>query len=399
LTVTNPANGCTASDTAVVTQNTTTPSCLITPPGQPPLCGTTGNSLTAAAGGSTYAWSLNAAAITNGWSITNQAGNSITYTTGTGTATFTLLVTGANGCTSMCTLNVSCQSLQAEFCTLTQGAYGNRNGVFNGLRRDALIAQLLSVGPLTIGKSGARSITFSNSTSAVNCIIDSMPAGGTPSAFPASLGNVSTPPSNCNALAPVTGGKGRFRNVLIGQTLALSFNVRLDTHGLGSWNLCGAFVTKRSPQDVGQTFTIPSSVLTALTNLGLPRTVNGLLELANRALAGQPTGGATFSDINAAVDAINTGFDECRTLVNCNGAVVHLNVPNGGWPNGLDWRREERGRPADFVAFTNSLDSFGSITNTRYPLGRDAGVAAGFEAEPVYSFRDWLLPLLREQRR
>ena len=80
-----------------------------------------------------------------------------------------------------------------------------------------------------------------------------------------------------------------------------------------------------------------------------------------------------------------------------NGVIVHLNVPNGVWPNGLDQRYEERGRPADFVAFVNSFDSFGSITNTRYPLGQEMGVAPGFEAEPVYSFRDWLLPSLRSQ--
>jgi len=40
-----------------------------------------------------------------------------------------------------------------------------------------------------------------------------------------------------------------------------------------------------------------------------------VLELANRALAVLPTGGASLSDINAAVDAINRGFDECRAPV------------------------------------------------------------------------------------
>ena len=32
---------------------------------------------------------------------------------------------------------------------------------------------------------------------------------------------------------------------------------------------------------------------------------------------GQPMGNASLSDINAAIDAINTGFDGCRTLVTC----------------------------------------------------------------------------------
>ena len=45
--------------------------------------------------------------------------------------------------------------------------------------------------------------------------------------------------------------------------------------------------------------------------------VSGLLDLANRALAGVQTGSVKASDINAAVDTINTGFDECRMLVAC----------------------------------------------------------------------------------
>ena len=63
---------------------------------------------------------------------------------------------------------------------------------------------------------------------------------------------------------------------------------------------------------------IPQSVLTALAGLGLPQTVGGVLELGNRALGAQPTGGATLSSVNAAVDAINKLFDECRWLIGCN---------------------------------------------------------------------------------
>jgi hypothetical protein len=417
LTVTNPANGCTSTATATVGQNTTSPNCLIATPSQLPVCGSAGNTLSANTGdAAVIVWSLNPAAVSAGWAITGGQGTStITYTAGTGPATFTLALTGANGCTSTCGLNLSCATPLGNFCTLTQGAYGNRNGRFNGIRRDALIAQLLNATPLTLGKTAARSITYANNAaSTVDCIIGTMPAGGTASAFPSGL-NVSIPPSACGALAPVIGSTGKFRNVLIGQTLALSLNVRLDMNGLGSRTLCSTFVTKRAlpgpdkllgtnddvidPADPGQTFTIPASVFTALTNLSLPHTVNGLLELANRALANQPTGGASFSNINAAVDAINRGFDECRFLISCGNGVANLGLPNGVWPNSFDPRYEERGGPADFAAFVNSLDSFSSITNTQYPLGQGAGVPAGSEAEMAYSFRDWLPPLLREQRR
>src|SRR5437016_14261974 len=69
-------------------------------------------------------------------------------------------------------------------------------------------------------------------------------------------------------------------------------------------------------------FSVPASVLSALANLGLAPTVEGLLELANRALAVLPTGGASLSDINGAVDAINRGFDECRAPSICSTVVL-----------------------------------------------------------------------------
>jgi hypothetical protein len=60
------------------------------------------------------------------------------------------------------------------------------------------------------------------------------------------------------------------------------------------------------------TKTIPQSVLTALNSLYSSPSVVNLFDLANRALGGAPTGGATLNDINAAVSAINEGFDGCR---------------------------------------------------------------------------------------
>jgi hypothetical protein len=66
-----------------------------------------------------------------------------------------------------------------------------------------------------------------------------------------------------------------------------------------------------------KTVTIPASVLTALGTLGLPITAGGVLELANRALAGQSTAGASKSDVSDAAAAVTEGFNECRTLVDC----------------------------------------------------------------------------------
>src|SRR5207249_8992618 len=82
-----------------------------------------------------------------------------------------------------------------------------------------------------------------------------------------------------------------------------------------------------------QMFSVSASVLSALANLGLAPTVEGLLELANRALAVLPTGGASLADINAAVDAINRGFDECRAPVNCSTSTVVPDSFNDSFTN------------------------------------------------------------------
>jgi len=73
-----------------------------------------------------------------------------------------------------------------------------------------------------------------------------------------------------------------------------------------------------------QTWFIPDAVINALSNpTYVPDPthrgkVSGLLDLANRALAGLPLPtGVSILDINDAVDSINTGFDECRMLVAC----------------------------------------------------------------------------------
>jgi len=50
-------------------------------------------------------------------------------------------------------------------------------------------------------------------------------------------------------------------------------------------------------------------------------TVNDLLVLANQALRGVPLSSIdaclTYSDIDAALDALNNGFDECREFCPC----------------------------------------------------------------------------------
>src|SRR5262249_41839635 len=119
--------------------------------------------------------------------------------------------------------------------------------------------------------------------------------------------------ANCNSPVLPLNKQGRWSNILLAQTVTLSLNTRYDTTlGAVAINASGHICTQG-----GGSHTVPASVLTALTNLNIPRTIAGILELANRALAAQATGGASLSDISLAADAINESFDECQTLINC----------------------------------------------------------------------------------
>jgi hypothetical protein len=110
LTVTNPTNGCAASDEEIVTLNNTPPTCNLSAPTVLPACGSSGNTLSAAEGFSNYLWSLDQDALDAGWSIAGGQGtNTITYTAGSsGPATFSVTVTDAKGCHGTCETSFSC---------------------------------------------------------------------------------------------------------------------------------------------------------------------------------------------------------------------------------------------------------------------------------------------------
>jgi hypothetical protein len=230
--------------------------------------------------------------------------------------------------------NVSAQVTQTisvpvchdQFCTLTQGFYGNKYGVacHTGELTLIMIQRLTSApfGNLVVGAPG-RSLTVDAAHSA--CITKRLPAGGTPAMIPEGdhvFGN------DCANEIPVNGGD-KFDNVLLGQTIALTLNLRVDDE-LGDLILEGEWMTTAA-SDPGEddicgtdddielpgriTKHIPMAVLTTLDDLYGSRSVNNLLALANRALGGLSTGSATLIQINEAVSSINEGFDGCRFLV------------------------------------------------------------------------------------
>jgi hypothetical protein len=317
------------------------PTCSLSPPPRIPFCGSTGNTLTATVSGgalpNTFSWTLAG----DGKLTGGQGTQTITFDIGPGGVTLFFTVSDAVGGTALCSATVICTPPPPPpaFCTLTQGSYGNAGGAFNGTRTLVLTQSLLST-DLVVGMPG-RSLRIQ--LPAAECIIQRLPANGTPRELPATLGDATLDSATCQTFPtslPVT-STGKFHNVLLGQTITLSLNTRLSA-GLGSLAICNIMTTQaalpgpdglfgtsddvRNPGPDGAlgtsddpiiTVNIPLSVTTALSALGLPRTVSGLLELANRGLAGEATGGASLGDVNAAVNAINVGFSGCRFLLRC----------------------------------------------------------------------------------
>lgn len=235
---------------------------------------------------------------------------------------------------------VPCERPQ-EFCTVTQGFWGSAagaSGKFNGKSGAEILPCLLGDG-VTVGVPGDRSLTITDAA----CILSRLPGSGTPAALPDFAVDGGVPDRTipdlvdpiCNTENPAIplNKNGRFKNTLLGQTITLALNLRMDG-ALGSYVLpptittvaalpgldgvvgepLGCMPAGADPNDdiadLGAdcdaiTWTIPSCLE------GL--TVNELLNEANRALAGLETD-CSLSDINIAVSAVNEGFDKCRFL-------------------------------------------------------------------------------------
>ncbi|MFN5223826.1 MAG: HYR domain-containing protein, partial [Bacteroidota bacterium] len=294
------------------------PTCTLTAPATLPTCGSTGNTLTAASNNATsYSWNVSG----SGWAITGGANAAtVTYTAGTGPATFTLTVTNSlNGvnCTSTCSVTFECAG--DRFCTYTQGYYGQGGGTnCTGLTTKPLLLGMLNGNPLVLG-GGSKTLTLTAADASSGCIFLRLPAGGTHAA----LNGIAT----CsNPVGIAIKNSGAFGNTLLGQTITLGFNLRVPGSALSSLQITGKYLTTAQSSGSGcvnptatavpgtnQTFVIPTAVINWL---GANNTVAGLFALANQALAGTlPSGAPSLSQINQACDAFNRGFDKCRVLV------------------------------------------------------------------------------------
>ncbi|SNR59723.1 T9SS type A sorting domain-containing protein, partial [Flavobacterium sp. ov086] len=218
-------------------------------------------------------------------------------------------------------------------CTYTQGAYGNSGGMScaGGVSytTKALIAKSLSTypgGTMTIGLAG-KSVLVSNNTADINGVIAFLPGGGGSKVLP--NGNL-----HISALTASYLKNGKINNTLLAQTITLGLNLGIDSE-LSKFKLqagilavaqpdggCGSKTPKvRSCNPDGTVsneykfYTIPNTVV---SKLGGDKTVGDLFNLANQALGGGNTNGASLSDIASLVDLINNAFDECRISMGYN---------------------------------------------------------------------------------
>jgi hypothetical protein len=321
-------------------------------------------SVTATGEGLSYQWKLDG----------NNAGtnsNSFTIPTGlsNGEHTVSVTVTGSSYCnpaSSSTTLTIKdCPPT----CTLTQGAWGSYGGAGNVGSINAVIG-----GGLTVG-SGARTFTVNATTYDIDCTVMRLPAGGSPAVLPSGANGFVS--SNCltttsrsvkqgkttittDGLLTGIASKDKFNNVLLGQTLTLSLNVRGDAN-LGVTALCKYMRVELQNGGDARTLDqfggIPSNVW---NDLGPNPTVQSLLNLANSYLGGS-TGTASYSEVNQAVDAINRLFDACPTKryvtsclptapVNLSSAVSQL--ASGPTPIGLCSNASAIGEDGSVVALS-----------------------------------------------
>ena len=229
-----------------------------------------------------------------------------------GSFTLTLTIcdeSDTGDCCNECELEVTIEDCGQTYCGFTQGFWGNAGGKACGGRTTTeLLEDLLGEGPIIVGWDG-NTITFDTA----ECVLLRLPTGGPAKAISGAKDCADSFPNN------MLHKNGRFKNVLIGQVVALSLNVRLN---LLDDPLCLEDALPLGGLEIpeGPFCTVPYGEEEACSeeyeSLG-GMTVDDLLELANKALGGEDISPYSIGQVNDAVTAINEAFDECRTIVPC----------------------------------------------------------------------------------
>lgn len=245
-------------------------------------------------------------------------------------------ITDENGCSTTCEITILTIPCDDDHCTYTQGFYGNYNGVGCTPNDGVVNSQVMMINALNqvdgLYNFGSTStgnyfqLKLSDVTGAVkakdNNIYKMLPGGGTPRGLIgfATYQQFSTWSDN-DPLTASGSKKGAINNNLLSQTMTLFFNMQIDP-SLASFSLDSSFATAATVEcgsnipnmETIQVFNIPQSVIDYL-GLNGGANVGNLFILANKALGGENISGLSHSNVNAAVDAINRGFDKCRVQV------------------------------------------------------------------------------------
>ncbi len=217
-----------------------------------------------------------------------------------------------------------------HYCTLEAETWGSFRASFNDVPVPDLVnACVTEFAPIVVGLPG-RSVILAEGSEPV--VVDELPANGKAGPLPPDIGDLLIG-SGVPVLAgrPVGGGSRLWKNPLLGQTVALSLNMRLDP-GLafapvdatirtvaalpGDDGLYGTDDDVMCPDCDTLSVSIPEAVLSAVEQgTGLPPTVGGVLDLANAVLGGGESYGAGPRDVMRAIGNLNRAFEESRFLV------------------------------------------------------------------------------------
>ncbi len=215
---------------------------------------------------------------------------------------------------------------QEAYSTLADATWGNERASFAGVPIPTLLDSLIASEPLVLGIPG-RSVSFQDGSE--SCILAGLPAGGRPAALP-EIGDAVVDSSCVLPDDFPANRRGKFRNSLLGETVALSLNVRLD-EGLGAVQVEPIMETVQAlPGEDGlwgtdddtlcadcdtMTIRIPGSVLAAVADsMGLESTIDGVLAFANSSLGGEAYG-VRYRNIWHAVKNLNRAFKRSRFLL------------------------------------------------------------------------------------
>ena len=225
-----------------------------------------------------------------------------------------------------------------QFCSYTQGYYGNPGGSScdgeSTYTTYGLIEKALDDYPGDVMRIGVvgKSILIAKTEADINKVIEYLPGGK--SSYELSSGNISISDILFKNWYTTTVGKNNttINNALLAQTITLGLNLGMD-NDLGAFALqegtfataeldggCGSTIAKERYCEEGvvyneyQYYAVMGNIAGAASN------VNELFALANRAL-GNVDGivgtedGISLADIAKAVDMINNAFDECRMFM------------------------------------------------------------------------------------